>query len=106
MASIQQFLVRDIVSKDSQGVIDTQIATQALKLTAAMLGDSQITGALDDDFRSFILDRSIVVMEKPDMPKPIVKLHLYLVAQQRFSPTIMSHSRVTPAHVSTCPVLL
>lgn len=93
MASIQQFLVRDIVSKDSQGVIDTQIATQALKLTAAMLGDSQITGALDDDFRSFILDRSIVVMEKPDMPKPIVKLHLYLVAQQRFSPTIMSHSR-------------
>lgn len=93
MPQLQQFLSRDLIWRDSSGLIDTQIATQALKLTCTIVFDSQLTKANDDDFRIFLMDRSIAVMEQPEIPKALVKMHLYLIAQQKFHHSIMTPSR-------------
>lgn len=93
MPQFQQYLSRDLMWKDSSGLIDTQIATQALKLACTMVFDSQLSKAMDDEFRVFLIDRSITVMEQPDMPKALVKTHLYLVAQQKFHQSIITSNR-------------
>jgi len=93
MPQFQQFLSRDLMWKDSSGLIDTQIATQALKLACTMVFDSQLSKAMDDEFRVFLIDRSITVMEQPDMPKALVKTHMYLVAQQKFHQSIITPNR-------------
>lgn len=93
MGLIMQFLTRDMAWKDADGTLDTNIATQALKLTGAILFDGSLSKSLDDDFKSFLVDRSIIVMEQADMPKPIVKTHMYLLTQQRFHHSVMSSSR-------------
>lgn len=93
MPQFQQYLSRDLIWRDSSGLIDTQIATQALKLACTMVFDSQLSKAMDDDFRVFLIDRSITVMEQPDIPKALVKTHLYLVAQQKFHHSIITASR-------------
>jgi len=93
MPQFQQYLSRDLIWRDSSGLIDTQIATQALKLACTMVFDGQLSKAMDDEFRVFLIDRSITVMEQPDMPKALVKTHLYLVAQQKFHHSIITASR-------------
>jgi hypothetical protein len=93
MPQFQQHLSRDLMWKESGGLIDTQIATQALKLACTMVFDSQLSKAMDDEFRIFLIDRSITVMEQPDMPKALVKTHLYLVAQQKFQQSIITPNR-------------
>ena len=93
MPQFQQFLSRDLMWRDSSGLIDTQIATQALKLACTMVFDSQLSKAMDDEFRVFLIDRSITVMEQPDMPKALVKTHMYLVAQQKFHQSIITPNR-------------
>jgi len=93
MPQFQQYLSRDLIWRDSSGLIDTQIATQALKLACTMVFDGQLSKAMDDDFRIFLIDRSITVMEQPDIPKALVKTHLYLVAQQKFHHSIITASR-------------
>ena len=93
MPQFQQYLSRDLIWRDSSGLIDTQIATQALKLACTMVFDGQLSKAMDDDFRVFLIDRSITVMEQPNIPKALVKTHLYLVAQQKFHHSIITPSR-------------
>jgi len=93
MPQFQQSLSRDLMWKDTSGLIDTQIATQALKLACTMVFDTQLSKAMDDEFRVFLIDRSITVMEQPDMPKALVKTHLYLVAQQKFHQSIITPNR-------------
>jgi hypothetical protein len=93
MPQFQQFLSRDLMWKDSSGLIDTQIATQALKLACTMVFDTQLSKAMDDEFRTFLIDRSITVMEQPDMPKALVKTHMYLLAQQKFHQSIITPNR-------------
>lgn len=93
MQQFQLYLSRDLLWRESSGLIDTQIATQALKLACTMVFDTQLSKAMDDEFRVFLIDRSITVMEQPDMPKALVKTHLYLVAQQKFHQSIITPSR-------------
>ena len=85
MSLLMQFITRDMAWKNTSGTLDVNIVTQALKLTAAILYDQKLSASLDDDFRTFLIDRSIAVLEQPEMPKAVVKTHLYLLAQQRFS---------------------
>ncbi|KAK5127689.1 hypothetical protein LTR08_004334 [Meristemomyces frigidus] len=93
MSLLMQFITRDMAWKSTEGALDANIVTQALKLTAAMLYDSRLSAALDDDFRTFLIDRSITVMEHADMPKAVIKTHLFLLAQQRFHTRIMTFGR-------------
>ncbi|KAM0723834.1 hypothetical protein Q7P37_000824 [Cladosporium fusiforme] len=93
MPQFQQYISRDMTWRSSGDLTDTQIATQALKLACTMVFDSQLSKAMDDEFRTFLIDRSIAVMEQSDMPKALVKTHLYLVAQQKFPASIITQNR-------------
>ncbi|KAK0882873.1 hypothetical protein LTR87_003314 [Friedmanniomyces endolithicus] len=90
MSLLMQFLTRDMAWKNNHGTLDTNIVTQAIKLTSTIMYDRRLAAALDDDFRSFVIDRSIAVIEHPVMPKAIVKNHMMLLAQQRFSAKAMT----------------
>lgn len=93
MNQFQQYISRDMAWRASSDLTDTQIATQALKLACTMVFDSQLSKAMDDEFRTFLIDKSITVMEQSEMPKALVKTHLYLVAQQKFHSSIITQSR-------------
>lgn len=93
MPQFQQYLARDLVWRDVGGLNETQLATQAIKLACTFVFDSQLSKAMDDEFRTFLVDRSITVMEQADVPKALVKTHLYLMAQQRFHHSIITPSR-------------
>ncbi|KAK1051328.1 hypothetical protein LTR74_016836 [Friedmanniomyces endolithicus] len=90
MSLLMQFLTRDMAWKNNHGTLDTNIVTQAIKLTSTIMYDRRLAAALDDDFRSFVIDRSIAVIEHAVMPKAIVKNHMMLLAQQRFSAKAMT----------------
>ncbi|TKA79425.1 hypothetical protein B0A55_03516 [Friedmanniomyces simplex] len=90
MTLLMQFLTRDMAWKNTRGTLDTNIVTQAIKLTSTIMYDRRLAAALDDDFRSFVIDRSIAVIEHADMPKAVMKNHMMLLAQQRFSAKSMT----------------
>lgn len=93
MGLLMQFISRDIVWRNSSDSLDVNILTQALKLVLAILFNQKLSAALDDDFRTFLMDRSISVIEQKDMPKAVVKSHLVLLAYQRFRPSIVTQGR-------------
>lgn len=93
MRSFMQFLARDMVWKNSNSVLDIKIINQALKLTTHILFNAKLSAAIDNDFRAFTADRSIVVIETSDMPKALIKQHLLILTQQRFEASIMTNSR-------------
>lgn len=94
MPVLMQFLTRDMAWKGMDGKLDAQIISQALNVVFAIQTIRLLSDALDDDFRTFLVDRSISVLEQKDMPKQIVKQHIALMASQRFRPSIMTTSRV------------
>ncbi|KAI6873465.1 hypothetical protein KC338_g1580 [Hortaea werneckii] len=93
MDLLMQFISRDVAWKNSNGSLDVNIVTQALKLVVTILFNQKLAAALDDDFRTFLVDRSITVIEQPDMPKAVVKTHLFLLAQQRFRSSVVTPGR-------------
>ena len=93
MGLITQFLSRDLAWKGTDGTWDTNMINQALKLTFCILYDSRLSSALDDDFREFLIERSIAVIEQPEMPKSIIKTHMTLLSQQRFNSSVTTASR-------------
>lgn len=93
MSLLMQFITRDMAWKNENGALDVNLVTQAMKLTAAILFNAKLSAALDDDFREFLIDRSIGVMEHTEMPKAIVKTHMFLLAQQRFQQNVMTVGR-------------
>ncbi|KAK4635060.1 Telomere length regulator protein rif1 [Fulvia fulva] len=93
MPMLQQFISRDMVWKDQNGKLDSSIVSQALNLTCAILHHPRTSPALDDDFRTFVVDRSIAALEQPEVPKAIIKIHAYLLSQQRFGSHIVTAAR-------------
>lgn len=90
---LMQFMTRDMAWKDGTGRLDSNVVTQALTLTCAIMYNPHTAHALDDDFRSFLVDRSIFVIEQVDMPKAILKSHMFLLCQQRFSTSVVTTAR-------------
>ncbi|KAI7082379.1 hypothetical protein KC356_g8426 [Hortaea werneckii] len=93
MDLLMQFISRDVAWKNGNGSLDVNIVTQALKLVVTILFNQKLAAALDDDFRSFLVDRSITAIEQSDMPKAVVKTHLFLLAQQRFRSSVVTPGR-------------
>ena len=93
MHLLMQFLSRDIIWMETMDTSDTQIVTQALSLTHAILFTQELAEALDDDFRHFLIDRSITVLEQKNMPKQVIKSHMGILSQQRFRAQIMNSGR-------------
>ncbi|KAK4579968.1 hypothetical protein LTR86_000170 [Recurvomyces mirabilis] len=93
MSMLLQFITRDLAWKGDNGALDVNMATQAFKLTANIMSDATLSGTLDDDFQTFLLDRSLTVIEQADMPKALIKNHMYLLAHQQFRTPAMTTSR-------------
>ncbi|KAK3674035.1 hypothetical protein LTR78_006238 [Recurvomyces mirabilis] len=93
MSVLLQFITRDLAWKGDNGALDVNMATQAFKLTANIMSDATLSAGLDDDFQTFLLDRSLAVIEQADMPKALIKNHMYLLAHQRFRTPAMTTSR-------------
>jgi hypothetical protein len=90
---LMQFMARDLTWKDDEGKIDRHIVTQALHLACAIVFNARTAQALDEEFRSFLLDRSLIVLDQPDMPKAIIKGHALLLCQYRLHVSVMTPVR-------------
>nr|OQO15437.1 hypothetical protein B0A51_18243 [Rachicladosporium sp. CCFEE 5018] len=90
---LQHFLTRDTSLKGPSDVVRTQIATQALKLSSALLLDDRIAQALGDKFRAILFDRSVTATEEDGVPKPVLLNHLNLLAQRRLYVAGLSSTR-------------
>ncbi|MCJ1400312.1 hypothetical protein MMC11_003517 [Xylographa trunciseda] len=88
------FIRRDLYSEALEKlVLDTQLVTQVLKLLAILLWTPRLADMLQDDFRIFILEKSIHVFGDPSSSKSIVNHYMHLVATQKFPSKIMNNDR-------------
>ena len=94
MGLLMQFIRRDMCAATSDsGVLDTVLVVQTLKLLAVFIWTPELSNYLADDFQSFIIDRSLYVLEEHQMPKAIVTHHMHLLATQNFKSRIMTTER-------------
>lgn len=95
MGLLMQFIRRDMQAIGVNGTgLDSQLIGQALKFLMALVRIPAVRSAMDDDFCSFIVDRTIQVAADAEMPKTIVNTHLALLMQQNFRPKTMTIARV------------
>jgi hypothetical protein len=88
-----QFMARDLAWKDDEGRVDRDIVTQALHLASAIIFNARTAHALDEEFRSFLLERSLVVLDQPEMPKAVIKGHMLLLCQHRLHVAVLTPAR-------------
>jgi len=85
------------LSRDIQSTIDnpqtTNIITQALKLTIALLHIPGIVSGLSTEFQTMLLDTSLEVIGRDPVNKAIANHHMYLLATQKFSPRILTATK-------------
>ena len=84
----------DVCSKHGEkGTLDTQLVTQSLKLLTIFLCTPTIADLLPDDFRKYILDKSISSLENAELPKIVVSHYMQILAKQNFSGKQMTIER-------------
>ncbi|RSH89764.1 hypothetical protein EHS25_001847 [Saitozyma podzolica] len=93
---ITQFIQRD-VSRDLEngGPLDTNIVIHALKLSIALVWHPDISGHLSDEFKIFLVDRSINCLQNAKVPKSILTHHMHILSTQNFNAKVMSNARLT-----------
>jgi hypothetical protein len=94
MHLICQYIRRDLshASSDSDE-LDAALISQVLKLVAIFIWDTEVSKLLTDDFRLFVLDRSIQALEDVLLPKSLTILYMNVLATQKFSVKIMTSDR-------------
>lgn len=95
MPLLAKYIIRDISEPTSKSTpMTSNLTTQALKLTTALLMLPTLEDAMDEQFQTMLVDRAIEVLEQDPVPKSVANHHMFLLATQRF------HSRVvTPTKV-------
>jgi len=89
------YIRRDICAKaESDDGLDTQLATQALKVLTVLLCTPSIATVLPEDFCSFILERSLTSIEDASSPKILVAHYMHLLEKQKFTVKVMTTERV------------
>jgi hypothetical protein len=90
-----KYISRDISeSTHKSDPMTSSLATQALKLTTAILMIPALEDALDESFQTLLVDRAIEVLEQDPVPKSIANHHMFLLATQRFSPRVVTATKV------------
>ncbi|KAJ5615949.1 hypothetical protein N7537_001063 [Penicillium hordei] len=92
---ITEFIQRD-VNLDLANVspIDTNLASQALKLSAAFVWHPQISTQLSEEFKIFLVDHSITCLYEAKAPKSVLTHYMSILSTQTFGPKIMTGARV------------
>ena len=95
MDLLAQFIRRDVCAQVPEtGIVDSTLATQALKLLTIFLWTPSLADSLPDDFRAFIVEKSILTLEDHVMPKMIVNHYMHLLATQKFRSKTMTNDRI------------
>lgn len=90
-----QFIRRDITKKPGDGEMDpkeSNLTTQALSLISTFLWEPEISKALKDDFRQFVVDQSIDALTNCTT-KTHLNHYMHILAAQNFSSKIMTTDR-------------
>ncbi|KAI9729588.1 MAG: hypothetical protein M1834_006784 [Cirrosporium novae-zelandiae] len=94
MGLLLQFLRRDIGAKTGDtDVWDTTLIAQALRLLNIFVGTTQIAELLDDDFRTFMIDHSIGILEEAHIPKIMIRHHMHFISLQKFPSKVITSER-------------
>lgn len=85
---------RDISAiSGEKGTLDTQLATQSLKLLTIFLCTPVLADALPEDFNAYILDQSISSLEDVELPKIVINHYMQVLAKQNFTNKLMTSER-------------
>lgn len=95
MSLLTQFIRRDTQAISPTGIgLDSQLIGQALKLLLALFRIPDVSAAMDEDFCSYMVERSIQVLTDASVSKSVINTHLAMLMQQNFRPRIMTALRV------------
>ncbi|KAG9948209.1 hypothetical protein KCU85_g5298, partial [Aureobasidium melanogenum] len=95
MPLLVKYMSRDILeSSRKPDPMASNLTTQALKLTTAILMLPALADSLDEQFETLLVDRAIEILEQDPVPKSIANHHMFLLATQRFSSRVMTPTKV------------
>jgi len=94
MGLLLQFMKRDLTAKTTTGSPDAPLIVNDLILLSSFLHKKAIADLISNDFSAYLLDHSIKSFEDSGMSKEVVKHLMFVLAQQNFSPKIMTSDRV------------
>ncbi|KAI4764966.1 hypothetical protein E4T52_02086 [Aureobasidium sp. EXF-3400] len=95
LPSLVKYISRDILeSSRKPDPMTSNLTTQALKLTTAILMLPALADALDEQFETLLVDRAIEILEQDPVPKSIANHHMFLLATQRFPSRVMTLTKV------------
>lgn len=90
-----RFIKRDIWAKqEDNGLLDTQLATQALKLFVYFVTTPSLSKLLPDEFCLLVLEESIKTLENQAMPKILVSHYMQLLIQDHFASQHLNSNRI------------
>ncbi|KAK1141565.1 hypothetical protein N8T08_008980 [Aspergillus melleus] len=93
---ITQFIQRDISrNTENMGPLDTNLVIQALKLSAALVWQTDISAQLSDEFKIFLIEHSVDTLHNSKVPKSILTHHMSILSTQNFSAKIMTTARLS-----------
>lgn len=93
---ITKCIRRDLISMDNPetGSAEGNLVTHALKALVVLVWSREFAPFLTDEYRLFVLDRSIQVLHERKAPKSVMIHYLHLLATQDFrSSLVLSNSR-------------
>jgi type II secretory pathway component PulJ len=97
--TILKYIKRDLlrqVKPDEPQIADTNLITQALKVLVIVVWNREYSSLLSDEYRSFLLDRSIQVVAEHSAPKSVLIHYLHLVATQDFRQGLITSNNRIP----------
>ncbi|KAK5045466.1 hypothetical protein LTR84_009330 [Exophiala bonariae] len=94
VSAILRYIKRDLL-RPMDEIADTSLITQALKVLVIFVWNPEYSSFLNDEYRTFILDRSISIISEHTAPKSVIIHYLHLLATQNFRPILLtSNNRV------------
>ena len=77
-----------------KATLDTQLATQSLKLLTILLCMPIIADSLPDEFSTYVLDKALSSLRDRELPKIVVNHYMQVLAKQNFARKLMTNERV------------
>ena len=95
--TIMKYIKRDLTrptKPDEEPIAATNLTVQALKVLVIFVWNRDYASLLSDDYRIFVLDRSIQLITEHAAPKIVVVHYLHLLAVQNFRANLLTSQRV------------
>ncbi|KAJ5173012.1 hypothetical protein N7492_005605 [Penicillium capsulatum] len=93
---ITDFIQRDVTRDLINGTpLDTNLANQALKLSAAFVWHADISTQLSEEFKVFIVEHTITCLQEAKAPKSVLTHYMSILSTQSFGPKVLTNARVT-----------